>query len=38
MISAVQVRAKIWVGEMQFEGRTSGGVGMRSVVLDSRPR
>ena len=38
MILAVRVRVVIWVGEMQFSGRTGGGTGMRSAVLDSRPK
>ena len=38
MISTVWVRATVWAGEMQFDERTGGGMGMRSVVLDSRLR
>ena len=38
MISTIRVRALIWVGDMQFNRRTGWGIGMRSIVLDSRPR
>ena len=38
MISSVWVRAVVWVGEMQFEGRMGGGMGMRSEMLDSCSR
>ena len=38
MISAVRVRSVTWVGEMQFDGRTGGGIEMRSAMPNSRPR
>ena len=38
MISTVLVWSTEWVGEMQFKKRMDGGMGMRSVVLDSCPR
>ena len=38
MISTVRVRSVEWVGEMQLNERMGGGMGMRSAMLDSRPR